>query len=102
MSRHLVLALLEALDDPEFAGSLAAKIQPYLRTNAEPDEWMDTKHASAHLGMTPNALHKLTAARKIPFEQDSPKGKCWFRRSDLDAWRSGGDVRYLRSGRRAA
>lgn len=51
------------------------------------DRWLDTKGAAAHLSITPNALHKLTATRMIPFEQEGPGCKCWFRRSDLDEWR---------------
>ena len=39
--------------------------------------------------MTPNALHKLTGPGAIPFAQDTPGGKCWFLRSELDAWRRG-------------
>jgi hypothetical protein len=54
------------------------------------DDWLDAKRAAAHIGVTVNALHKLTAARSIPFEQDGPGCKCWFRRSDLDQWRRGG------------
>jgi excisionase family DNA binding protein len=51
------------------------------------DRWLDTKDAAAYLGMSVSGLHKLTAARAIPFEQDGPRAKCWFRKSELDAWR---------------
>ena len=51
------------------------------------DRWLSTREAARYLGMTANALHKLTAARGVPFAQDAPGGKCWFLRSDLDAWR---------------
>jgi excisionase family DNA binding protein len=54
------------------------------------DRWLDTRGAAEYLGLTPNALHKLTAAREIPFSQDAPGGKCWFLRSELDAWRREG------------
>jgi excisionase family DNA binding protein len=50
---------------------------------------MDSKQAAAYLGISPSSLWKLTAARDIPFEQDKPGGKCWFKRSELDAWRAG-------------
>jgi excisionase family DNA binding protein len=53
---------------------------------AESDCWMTTREAAAHIGRSVEAMHKLTAARKVPFSQDSPGGKCWFRKSDLDAW----------------
>jgi len=52
-------------------------------------QWLTTRQAAAHLGITVPALHKLTAARSIPFEQDRPGCKCWFRTDDLDAWRRG-------------
>jgi hypothetical protein len=53
------------------------------------DRWFDTRAAAAYLGLTANALHKLSAARAIPFHQDTPGGKLWFKRSELDAWRRG-------------
>jgi hypothetical protein len=49
-------------------------------------------HPPAHpdyLGVSLAALHKHTAARTIPFEQDAPGCKLWFRRDELDAWRRG-------------
>ncbi len=49
--------------------------------------WLTTKQAAEYLGMTPNALHKLTSAREIPFSQDKPGGRCWFKVDELDAWR---------------
>ena len=30
---------------------------------------------------------RMTAERRIPFSQDRPGARCWFRRSDLDRWR---------------
>jgi excisionase family DNA binding protein len=51
--------------------------------------WMTTKEAAEHLGMSVDALHKLTAARAIPFTQDAPRARCYFRRAHLDAWRRG-------------
>ena len=46
--------------------------------------------AAAHIGRSRNALYKLTAARAIPFEQDCPGGKLYFKRSQLDDWRERG------------
>jgi len=57
------------------------------------DEWLDAKRAAVHLGLSLNALHKLTASRLIPFEQDGPACKLWFRREDLNAWRAAGGAR---------
>lgn len=52
--------------------------------------WLDSRAAAQYLGMTRNALHKLTARRQIPFEQDGPGCKLWFQRTRLDRWRAGG------------
>lgn len=77
--------------------ALAERLVPILlgkleRQTVEPDRWLDTADAAAYLGLSVNALRKRTAARSIPFEQDAPGGKCWFRRADLDNWRHGGQV----------
>lgn len=76
---------------PEFIDAVAERVAALLGDQhaAQSDRWMSTKDAAVYLGLTPNALHKLTAARSIPFAQDTPGGKCWFLRSDLDAWRRG-------------
>jgi excisionase family DNA binding protein len=74
---------ITALVSERVVGLLAHQAQ------APADDWLTTKQAAAHLGMTPNALHKLTSARTIRFTQDRPGSRCWFRRSDLDAWREG-------------
>jgi excisionase family DNA binding protein len=54
---------------------------------------MTSREAATYLALTLAALHRLTAARAVPFEQDAPGGKCWFNRADLDAWRRDGSVR---------
>ena len=89
----LAIALVEALDDAAL-DRLVERLGPRLveavaeRIGARgEDRWLSTQEAADHLGLTPNALHKLTAARAVPFSQDAPGGKCWFLRSELDAWR---------------
>ena len=79
MARLLVQAIAS---DPEILAEFADALAPHLqRTDAESDRWMDTRAAAAYLGLSSaNALHKLTATRQIPFEQDTPGGKCWFRK----------------------
>ena len=85
----LARALLDELDD-EALDALADRLAHRLRPAAPaPDGWLDAKRAAAFLGITANALHKLTAARVIPFEQEGPGCKLWFRRSELDGWRRG-------------
>jgi hypothetical protein len=56
------------------------------RYERRPDYQRGLRH---YLGLSINALHKLTAARQLPAEQEAPGHKLWFRRSQLDHWRSG-------------
>ena len=58
--------------------------------------WLDTKRAAEYLGITTHGLYKLTAGRLIPFEQDGPGCRCWFKPADLDAWRQHGGARATR------
>ena len=84
--------LAELADDAEALGELAAALAPYLPQPAAGDEdrWLSTREAALYLGLSVNALHRLTAAREIPFEQDAPGSKCWFLKSELMAWRRAG------------
>jgi excisionase family DNA binding protein len=84
----LARALLADLDQDDLR-ELAERLAPYLPTPTPPaeDRWLTTREAAEYLGMTSNALHKLTAERSIPFTQDAPGARCYFKRSDLDAWR---------------
>jgi hypothetical protein len=84
----MVLAEMDA--DPAFARALFDRLAPFLPPPAAPDDgWMSMDEAAAYLGMTPNALHKYTRERTIRFGQRVRGGKCWFLRSDLDAFRRG-------------
>lgn len=88
----LARLLLESLDD-ESLDRLAEQLAPRLRGRLAPeraereDGWIGTAEAARYLGMTTQALYKLTSARQVPFTQDTPGGRCWFRRSELDRWR---------------
>jgi excisionase family DNA binding protein len=85
----LARALVAALD-PDDLAVLARMLAPYLPAPAPAveDRWLDTRQAAEHLGVSVHALHRLTAARSVPFRQDAPGGRCYFRRSELDAWRA--------------
>jgi hypothetical protein len=92
----LARAVVEALADPDAKRAVVRELAPELReflTEHTPrpaeDRWLTTRQAAEHIGITVNALHKLTAARSIPFEQEGPRCKIWFRRSALNAWREG-------------
>jgi excisionase family DNA binding protein len=85
----LARLVIDDLDDDDLA-RLAARIAPLLAPPAEDDRpWMDSHKAAAYLGVSLDALHKLTAARKVPCHQTCPGAKLYFRRSELDAWRGG-------------
>jgi excisionase family DNA binding protein len=79
-------ALLDELE-PDDLEWLAQRLAPFLPTPTA-DGWLDTKATAEHLGISVHALHRLVADRRIPFTQERPGAKCYFRRSDLDAWRS--------------
>lgn len=95
----LAQALLDELrGDPEALAELAHALAGYLlvASRDEDDGWLDARAASEYLGLPlsgpnrrPHALHKLTAARAIEFEQDCKGGRLWFKRSALDAYRRG-------------
>jgi hypothetical protein len=65
--------------------------------NAE-DGWLDAKRAADYVGLSVDALQKLTADRAIPFEQEGPGCKLFFKRSELDSWRVVGGSRALDQG----
>jgi excisionase family DNA binding protein len=75
--------------------AVATGVSQTRESNRE-DEWFDSRHAAAYLGVHRDTLRKLAAERAIPCEQDGPNCKLYFRRSDLDLWRrSGGRPRHL-------
>lgn len=83
--------------DARLAADLAAALCPHLQMEQPAGGWMTSREAAAYLGLTLPALHRLTAARALPFEQGAPGGKCWFHRADLDTWRRGGGACSLRA-----
>lgn len=69
---------------------LAELLAPRLQRIARPSRnhgWLDTSAAAGYLGISKHALHRLTSERRIPFTQDAPGARCYFRRSDIDSWR---------------
>jgi hypothetical protein len=69
------------------ADAVASRVAARLTERRETaDGWMGSADAARYIGRSISSLHKLTAARRIPFSQDGPGAKCFFRRSDLDDW----------------
>ena len=56
-------------------------------------EWLDASAAANYLGLHRDTLRKLATRRLIPFEQDGPGCKLYFRRDLLDQWRAAGGAR---------
>lgn len=93
MNGSIVRALLSELcHDSDALLELADALAPLIAPAHTEDGWMDAWEAASYLALTRDALHKLTAARAIPFVQNAPNGKWWFKRSELDAWRAGSQV----------
>jgi excisionase family DNA binding protein len=79
--------LVEAIVD-HVAERIAGRVIPRLSTlTDQEDRWLDSKEAAEYLGVSVPAIHRLTASRSLPFSQDRPRGRCYFRRSELDRWR---------------
>ena len=74
------------------AEMVAARVLERLDGAPREDRWLDAKQAARYLGLSVNALHKLSARRQLPAHQDSPGHKLYFLRSELDSWRSGGSA----------
>jgi hypothetical protein len=86
-------AFIDSLDDDTIR-KLIDRAWPIIAERLQaaapaPDGWLDSNGAAAYLSISLNALHKLTATRVVPFEQEGPGCKLWFRRDELDAWRKG-------------
>lgn len=83
----LAIAFIDALD-ADACLRLAERLRPHLRSVVHPsDEWLDSEATAEYLSLPRSTLHKLTAERAIPFEQDGRGCKLYFKRSALDAWR---------------
>jgi excisionase family DNA binding protein len=47
-------------------------------------EWMGIETAAQYLDVSPERLRKLQARRRLPFHQEGPGCRVFFRRSELD------------------
>lgn len=72
------------------AERVVARLRSLPRAEPPGEMWLDTRAAAAHVGVHPDTLRKLAAAGRVPYEQEAPRRKLYFRRSDLDRLRAGG------------
>lgn len=70
------------------AGAVAAKVFERL-PSIQGDCWLDSAEAAEHLRIPLSQLRKLSAAGLIPAHQDTPGGRLYCLRSELDEWRIG-------------
>jgi excisionase family DNA binding protein len=49
-------------------------------------EWMNVDTAAGYLDCAKERIRKLVARRDIPFHQEAPGCRIFFRRQELDAW----------------
>ena len=65
----------------------AARTLELFSTQLERDawpEWMSVEKAAKYLDVSQERLRKLQARREIPFHQEAPGCRIFFRRHDLD------------------
>jgi len=70
----------------ELAERIAARLGPRREPAPEPSPWLDLKGACVYLGLSRDALYKLTAARAIPCRKKAGGQGLRFHRGELDAW----------------
>jgi len=49
-------------------------------------EWMNIDSAASYLDCTKERIRKLVTRLEIPFHQEAPGCRIFFRRSELDSW----------------
>jgi hypothetical protein len=76
--------VLDALDD-DALDTLAERLAPRIAARLPKTAGSTPKGAADYLGLpSVNALHRLSAERRIPASQDREGGKLYFQRSALD------------------
>jgi hypothetical protein len=68
------------------AAAVADRVAELLPDRVE-DRWLDSAEAADYLRIPLSQLRKLSAADLIPAHQDTPGGRLYFLRSELDDWR---------------
>ena len=82
----VAMAIVVQLADDQLA-ALAEKVAALIAARTPP-EWMSADRAAAYLGVTRKAVYHYMERSGLPYHQDDHGGKLWFKRSELDGWRS--------------
>jgi excisionase family DNA binding protein len=85
------------LDDGQLATLRDALPPVEVASTVEPwPEWMSAETAARYLDITVERIRKLKERGRIPYHQEGPGCRVFFKRTDLDAWmekhRRGGDA----------
>ena len=56
------------------------------RATAPWPEWMSVEMAARYLDFSEERVRKLKESRRIPFHQEGPGCRVFFRRTELDEW----------------
>jgi hypothetical protein len=81
---------VDVLTPDAFIEHLAERVADHIarRSANGGARWLTAREAADYLGLpSPNALHKLTSAKAIPFSQEREGGRLYFAVDDLDRWR---------------
>jgi excisionase family DNA binding protein len=70
------------------ADRVASRLAAPERDRERADQWLDSRRAAEYLGIGRDSIRRLAAEGSIPTEQAGAGCKLYFRRSDLDRWRS--------------
>jgi hypothetical protein len=79
---------LDNEDVEAIARRVVELLREELREQRSEDPWLHSRQAADHLGISLHALRHLVARQAVPYVQDRPGSKIFFRASQLDAWRA--------------
>lgn len=81
-------ALLDTLLD-QLADRIVDRLSHHDQEPAQ-DSWLTLAEAAKYLSLHPDTLRKHAKAGRMPYEQEGPGCRMYFRGSELDAWRYAG------------
>ena len=69
--------------------AVVARVRAELEPSEQRQEWLSVESAARYLDVGVERVRKLAAGRDLPYYQEGPGCRVFFRRSELDAWMSG-------------